>query len=143
MLKIRLENPQESEAIERLLRDLIQQDRSYVAGFIGELVDVQTLEELSGQNITARVVQGLNVSGETYSGLILHGSLSTADPRGVLASAHLPFFVEKPLVFASVQDAKQIWPHLTLEDRLIDATLFALAGYDTPKTAKLVSLVKP
>lgn len=139
LLKIRLDNPDESAAIERLLRDLIQQDRSYVAGFIKGLVDAQMLSDLSGQDVIASVVQGQDITGEIYFGLILHDSGRAAE-RNVIKYKSLSIFLEKPFVFSSVQDATKIWPHQTLEDRLIDATLFALAGYTTPRTAKLVSV---
>lgn len=140
MLKIQLNNADEASELIFLFRELLGADRSFIAGNIDTGAAFASAVEQSGLPVEARLVIGDTVSGEPYRGLILalpHSSKRLIDD---LSDCTCNLFLEKPFIFGSMSATSDIWPHATLEDRVIDTCLFALAGYMTPATAKLVQI---
>lgn len=138
MLKIKLHNLNEATPLIDLLRQLIHADLSFASGTVESGSDTVESELQNDSELQRYYIEGVDITGETYQGLILSPSIDAIDKRGAVNFADSAVFLEKPFVFSSIADATQIWPHQTLEDRVIDCALFALSGYITPKTAKLV-----
>jgi hypothetical protein len=135
MLKIKLNNPEQSETLIRLVQRFVRDDRAFIAGAteIGDTA-VESIRQLSDVE-TLWVIKGIDQDEHRYQGILASLKPLNGDTRG---TAHIEsLLTEKPFYFKSVEAATEIWPHATLEDRVTDVVLFALAGYRVPATAEI------
>lgn len=135
MLKIKLKNPEQSETLIRLVQRFVRQDQTFIAGAteIGDTA-VESIRQLSDVE-TLWVIEGIDEDEHRYQGILACLKLLNGNSRG---TAHIEsLLTEKPFYFKSVEAATEIWPHATLEDRVTDVVLFALAGYRVPVSAEI------
>jgi len=137
MLKIQLKNSEQAKPLTDLIRSLIAADRRFIAGSLEVKSGISEIEQRFPSS-DIYLVEGSSAGKESYTGVLiaLRHTIAQEDPR-ILTEAQA-LLSEEPFQFKSIEAATEIWPHDTLEDRVIDVTLFALAGYQVPETALLV-----
>jgi hypothetical protein len=138
MLKIRPRNLKEASILIDLLRTSINDDRPFIAGCLLREHHESFAHPQSELIEDLYKVGGVTEDGEIYRGVLaMMPRLPPEDLRSCV-EAFDSFLAEKPFFFESHQSAAQIWPHQTLEDRVIDTSLFALAGYRIPSSLSLI-----
>lgn len=137
MLKIKLKNAEQAETVTDLIRSLVAADRRFIAGSLELKSGVSEIEQkFAGSDVY--LIQGASVGKEHFTGVLIALRDSIAQEETRILTEAQALLSEEPFQFKSIEAAKEIWPHDTLEDRVIDVTLFALAGYQVPETALLV-----
>lgn len=132
MLKISLDDNLESQQLICVLRGLIRSDISFIAANVSNSFDFETCKGFIDQRIGAFVVEGFDNYHASFTGMLVHSYAAAVNVRSAFGEAESEIFLEAPFVFNSLEESVNIWPHKTLEDRIIDASLFALAGYAMP-----------
>jgi len=136
MLKIKLNNFDEAQPIINHLRKAIASNSSFVIGQVlpERCLEIRTI--CSELGFTTHFVMGENDFNEAYFGVIVatEGPLESGPTEMTELDS---FFTEKPFKFLSTDEATRIWPHETLEDRVIDVSLAAVTGFSVPITARL------
>ena len=125
-------NPQALEVI-GYLRDLIASDHGFLTAHL-EPNQAAEFEHRAGPLLNYRLVEGMLETNTPFKGVILMNTSLAKSPD--LSDELQALFTDHPFVFLSQDHAQSIWPHDTLEDRIIDGALFALADYARPMTLK-------
>ncbi|NVJ99947.1 MAG: hypothetical protein HWE12_00260 [Oceanospirillaceae bacterium] len=139
MLKVRPDNLEEASFLIDLLRTSINDDRPFLAGCL--LKEHHESFTNPQPKLVEEIYQvgGIDEDGEIYRGVVaVMPRLPSEDLKGCISTIN-SLLAEKPFFFESRRSAAQIWPHKTLEDRVIDTSLFALAGYRIPSSLSLIT----
>lgn len=136
MLKIKLNNSDEAQPIINHLRNAIASNSSFVIGQVLPERCIEIRKICSELGFTTHFVMGENKFMEAYFGVII--ATDGPSESGPTEMAELDScFIEQPFKFLSRDEATKIWPHETLEDRVIDVSLAAVTGFSVPITAQL------
>ncbi len=86
--------------------------------------------------LISHFVTGMTQYNDIYYGVIVstEGRLESGPSAMSSLDDH---FLERPFKFLSQEEATKVWPHETLEDRVIDVCLAALTGFAVPTSAQL------
>ena len=136
MLKIKLNNPEAAKPVINYLRQAITNNCSFVVGQVNENTCYELRQLCKTMGMITHFVTGRTGYNETYYGVIVstEGRLES----GPTDMSELDsYFSEKPFKFLSREDATRVWPHETLEDRVIDVCLAAITGFAVPTSAEL------
>jgi len=133
MLKNLPRNPEAEEVIDHLRR-FIASDIGFVVAHVKPDALMRLKQRAKRYPLTVRVVAGSLGASGSFNGVILTAENTQTQHPPELPDEILELFSDRPFVFISRQCTQTLWPHETLEDRVIDASLFALADYDQPIT---------
>ena len=136
MLKIKLNNPDAAQPVITHLRQAILNNCSFVVGLVNENTCYDLRQICKTMGLITHFVTGRTGYNETYYGVIVstEGPLESGPTDMIELDC---YFSEKPFKFLSREDATKVWPHETLEDRVIDVCLAAITGFAVPTSAEL------
>lgn len=136
MLKIKLNDPDAAQPIIDQLRWSIATDCSFVVGQLNEPSCYRFRQVCKQMGLISHFVTGMTQYNDTYYGVIVSTEGRLESGPSAMSSLD-DYFLERPFKFLSQEEATKVWPHETLEDRVIDVCLAALTGFAVPTSAEL------